>query len=31
MKRPMKHYLDDLRPVLHFAAMNYQEPGRHVI
>ena len=20
MKRPMEHYLDDLRPVLHFAA-----------
>ena len=31
MKRPMKHYSDDLRPVLHFAATNYQEPGRHVI
>ena len=30
MKRPMEH-LDDLRPVLHFAATNYQEPGRHVI
>ena len=25
MKRPMEHYLDDLRPVLHFAATNYQE------
>ena len=31
MKRPMEHYLDDLRPVLHFPATNYQEPGRHVI
>ena len=31
MKRPMEHYLDDLRPVLHFAATNYQESGRHVI
>ena len=31
MKRPMKNYLNDLRPVLHFAAKNYQEPGRHVI
>ena len=31
MKRPMEHYLDDLHPVLHFAATNYQEPGRHVI
>ena len=30
MKRPMEHYLDDLCPVLHFAATNYQEPGRHV-
>ena len=30
MKRPMEHYLD-LRPVLHFAATNYQEPGCHVI
>ena len=31
MKRPREHYLDDLRPVLHFAAMIYQEPGRPVI
>ena len=31
MKRPMEHYLDDLRPVLYFAATNYQESGRHVI
>ena len=31
MKRPVEHYLDDLRPVLHFAATHYQEPGRHVI
>ena len=31
MKRPMEHFLDDLRPVLHFAATNYQEPGCHVI
>ena len=31
MKRPMEHYLDDLRPVLYFAATNYQEPGHHVI
>ena len=31
MKRPREHYLDDLRPVLHFAAMKHQEPGRHVI
>ena len=31
MKRPREHYLDDLRPVLHFTATNYQEPGRHVI
>ena len=31
MKRPMEHYLDDLCPVLHFGATNYQEPGRHVI
>ena len=31
MKRPREQYLDDLRPVLHFAATNYQEPGRHVI
>ena len=31
MKRRMEHYLDELRPVLHFAATNYQEPGRQVI
>ena len=31
MKRPREHYLDDLRPVLHFAATSYQEPGLHVI
>ena len=31
MKKPMEHYFDDLRPVLHFAATNYQESGRHVI
>ena len=31
MKRPVEHFLDDLRPVLHFAATNYQEPGCHVI
>ena len=31
MKRPVEHYLDDLRPVLHFATTNYQESGRHVI
>ena len=31
MKRPVEHYLDDLCPVLNFAATNYQEPGSHVI
>ena len=31
MKRQGEHYLDGLRPVLHFAATNYQEPGRPVI
>ena len=31
MKRPMEHYLEDLRPILRFAATNYQEPGHHVI
>ena len=27
----MEHYLDDLCPVLHFTATNFQEPGCHVI
>ena len=31
MKTPMEHYLDDLCPVLHFTATNFQEPGYHVI
>ena len=31
MKMPIEHYLDDLCPVLHFTATNFQEPGYHVI
>ena len=31
MKTPVEHYLDDLFPVLHFTATNFQEPGYHVI
>ena len=31
MKMSMEHYFNDLGPVLHFTAMNFQEPGYNVI